>query len=130
LGGAARYVGNEEALVYMRESSLPQAALDKLAGGATRVFRCDEDWMRRLNELGLTDLTVAPDPVRMASEGALWGAICEERRLGDRVIVSDGVGQFRVGAHARSAGSTPNGWSTSWSPPTRFSTGPSRSRGG
>jgi hypothetical protein len=27
--------------------------------------------MRRLSELGLTDLTVTPDPVRVASEGAL-----------------------------------------------------------
>ena len=101
LGGAARYVINEEALVYMRESSLPQAALDKLADCAIRVFRCDEDWMRRLSELGLTDLAVTPDPVRVASEGALWGAICEEGRLGDLVIVSDGAGQFRVGVHAQ-----------------------------
>jgi Transposase IS66 family len=101
LGGAARYVINEDALVYMRESSLPQAALDKLADCAIRVFRGDEDWMRRLSELGLTDLAVTPDPVRVASEGALWGAICEEGRLGDLVIVSDGAGQFRVGAHAQ-----------------------------
>ena len=38
LGGAARYVINEAALVYMRDNHLPQAALDKLAGCATRFF--------------------------------------------------------------------------------------------
>jgi hypothetical protein len=88
-------------LVYMRANSLPQAALDKLAGGAARVFPSHEDWMRGLNELALTGLSVTPDPVRVASEGALWGAICEEGRLGDLVIVSDGAGQFRVGLHAQ-----------------------------
>jgi hypothetical protein len=101
LGGVARYVVNEQALVYMRAASLPQAALDKLADGAVRVFPSQEDWMRGLNELGLTGLSVAPDPVRVASEGALWGAICEESRLGELVIVSDGAGQFRVGLHAQ-----------------------------
>ena len=101
LGGAARYVVNEEALVYMRDNHLPQAALDKLASCATRVFPSDHDWMRRLSELGLTDLTITPDPVRVASEGALWGALRQERRLGDLVIVSDGAGQFRLGLHAQ-----------------------------
>ena len=101
LGGAARYVVNQQALVYMRANSLPQAALDKLAGCAVRVFPSHQDWMRGLNELGMTGLSVTPDPVRVASEGALWGAICEEGRLGDLVIVSDGAGQFRVGVHAQ-----------------------------
>ena len=101
LGGAVRYVVNQQALVYMRAGSLPQAALDKLAGCATRIFGCDEDWMRGLDRLGLTGLATTPDPVRVASEGALWGAICEEGRLGDLVVVSDGAGQFRVGVHAQ-----------------------------
>jgi Transposase IS66 family len=101
LGGATRYVVNEQALVYMRTASLPQAALDKLANCAAPVFSSHEDWMRGLDQLGLTALAVTPDPVRVASEGALWGAICEEGRLGDLVIVSDGAGQFRVGLHAQ-----------------------------
>src|ERR1700677_4945513 len=85
----------------MRDNNLPQAALDKLANCAMRVFRSDEDWIRGLDQLGLTGLAITPDPVRVASEGALWGAICEEGRLGDLVIVSDGAGQFRVGVHAQ-----------------------------
>jgi hypothetical protein len=100
-GRSARWVVNEQALVYMRANGLPQAALDKLAGCTMRVFRSDEDWMRGLNELGLTGSAITPDPVRVASEGALWGALCEEGRLDDLVIVSDGAGQFRVGVHAQ-----------------------------
>jgi hypothetical protein len=56
-------------------------------------FPSDQDWIRRLSELGLTELTITPDPGRVACEGALR----EGRRLGDLVIVSDGAGQFRVG---------------------------------
>jgi hypothetical protein len=48
----------------------------------------------------LTDLKVTPDPVLIASEGALWGAIRHQGLLRDVVIVSDDAGQFRVGAHA------------------------------
>ena len=43
---------------------------------------------------------MTPDPVRVASEGALWGALCAEERLGSAVILSDDAGQFRVGEHA------------------------------
>ena len=43
---------------------------------------------------------MTPDPVRVASEGALWGAICAEDRLAGAVILSDDAGQFRVGDHA------------------------------
>ena len=45
-------------------------------------------------------MRVNPDPVRAASEGALWGAIIAEDRLGSAVILSDDAGQFRVGDHA------------------------------
>src|SRR6266849_2036255 len=55
---------------------------------------------RRLQALGVTGLKVAPDPVLIASEGALWGAIRHQGLLPDTVIVSDDAGQFRVGVHA------------------------------
>ncbi len=38
--------------------------------------------------------------MRVASEGALWGALCAEDRLAGAVILSDDAGQFRVGDHA------------------------------
>ena len=77
----------------MRGNNLPEAALDKLAGTPARFFPSDQDWIRRLSELGLTELTITPDPGRAGCEGALR----EGRRLGDLVIVSDGAGQSRVG---------------------------------
>jgi hypothetical protein len=99
-GGAAFYVINEAALDYMSGRGLSQVAIDKLAGSASRVFSSSEEWVRHLDTLGLIDLKVTPDPVLIASEGALWGAIRHQGLLQDTVIVSDGAGQFRIGEHA------------------------------
>jgi len=57
-------------------------------------------WAAHLARLGLDTLEVTPDPVRVATEGALWGAICHHGLLTGTVIVSDNAGQFRVGTHA------------------------------
>ena len=84
----------------MRAHSLAQLLIDKLAGHPSRVFHCQADWMSHLSVLGLADLRVAPNPVRVASEAALWGAIREQGLLGETIVVSDGAGQFRVGEHA------------------------------
>lgn len=99
-GRAAFYVINEAALEYMRGRNLPQAVIDKLAGHAQRIFPSLEQWQRHLGALGLCDLKVVPDPVLIASEAALWGAIRHQGLLRDAVIVSDDAGQFRVGTHA------------------------------
>ena len=56
--------------------------------------------MDHLRALGLANLKVTPDPVRVASEAALWGAIEAEGLLGGAVVVSDDAGQFRIGDHA------------------------------
>ena len=57
-------------------------------------------WQAHLERLGITDLKVNPDPVRIATEGALWGAIKAHGFLPETVIVSDDAGQFLVGCHA------------------------------
>jgi hypothetical protein len=100
LCGRSLYVVNDAALEYMRGRCLSQIAIDKLAGHARRIFSSQAQWERHLNALGLTDLKVAPDPLLIASEGALWGAIRRQGLLTDAVIVSDDAGQFRVGRHA------------------------------
>ena len=99
-GSAAFYVINDAALGYMKGRQLPQAVIDKFADHEERLFSSSEAWERHLQALGLTDLKVAPDPVLIASEGALWGAIRHQGLLADTVIVSDDAGQFRVGVHA------------------------------
>lgn len=99
-GGAPFYVVNEAAIEYMKGRSLSQIVVDKLAGHERRVFSSPKQWERHLRALGLTDLKVAPDPVTIASEGALWGAIRHQGLLKDAVVVSDDAGQFHVGRHA------------------------------
>lgn len=84
----------------MRGRGLPQTVIDRLAGHERRVFSSPKQWERHLRGLGLADLKVAPDPVLIAREGALWGAIRHQGLLDDAVIVSDGAGQFHVGQHA------------------------------
>src|SRR5499427_1957313 len=99
-GGTALYVINDAALGYMKDRQLPQIVSNKFADHEERIFSRPEDWERHLQALGVTDLKVTPDPVMIASEGALWGALRHQGLLADTVIVSDDAGQFRVGVHA------------------------------
>src|SRR5271157_5464032 len=98
--GGTRYVVNEAAGAYMRAANLAHGVIDALSGANVLEFACEAEWTAHLGALGLTELRVAPDPVRVASEAALWGALCAEERLGSAVILSDDAGQFRVGLHA------------------------------
>jgi hypothetical protein len=100
LGGTARYAINAAAEAYMRAANLAHGVIDALTGADVLEFGCEAEWTAHLAALGLTELRVAPDPVRVASEGALWGAITGEDRLGSAVILSDDAGQFQVGDHA------------------------------
>ena len=43
---------------------------------------------------------MTPDPVQIATEGAVWGSIHAHAFLPDTVIVSDDAGQFDIGHHA------------------------------
>src|SRR5271157_4892574 len=100
LGGTARYAVNAAAAAYMRAANLAHGVIDALTGAQVLEFACEADWRAHVRALGLTELRVTPDPVRVASEAALWGAICAEDRLAGAVILSDDAGQFRVGDHA------------------------------
>ena len=100
LGGAARYVINDAAIAYMRAAHLAHGVIDALSGAKVREFGGDAEWRAHLTALGITEMKVAPNPARVASEAALWGAIQAEGRLVGAVILSDDAGQFRVGDHA------------------------------
>jgi Transposase IS66 family len=100
LGGTARYAINAAAVAYMRAANLAHGVIEALSGANVLEFDGEADWSAHLRALGLTELRVNPNPVRVASEGGLWGAICAESRLGSAVILSDDAGQFRVGNHA------------------------------
>ncbi|MDO9714489.1 IS66 family transposase, partial [Paracraurococcus lichenis] len=98
--GHADYVVNAEALAYMREHALAGSVIARLEGHPQRVFPDQTAWAAHLERLGITVLTVTPDPVRLATEGALWGAIKAHGLLPETVIVSDDAGQFNLGEHA------------------------------
>ena len=100
LGGTARYAVNAAAVAYMRAANLTHGVIDALRSAEVLEFACEADWWAHVRALGLAELRVTPDPVRVASEGALWGALCAEDRLAGAVILSDDAGQFRVGDHA------------------------------
>jgi hypothetical protein len=94
--GHSDYVINAEALAYMRERALARSVIEQLAGQPERHFPDRAAWQGHLERLGIAALTVTPDPVRIATEGALWGAIKAHGLLPGTVIVSDDAGQFAI----------------------------------
>lgn len=97
--GATEYVVDDEALAMMRRLNLAGPFLDRLAA-EPGVFADEAAWHRHLERLGLSEATITPDPVRAASEGAVWAAIRARGLLDAAVIVSDDAGRFRAGDHA------------------------------
>jgi len=98
--GHTDYVINDDALDYMREHALAGSVIQHLSAHPQRRFADQSAWTRHLEQLGIADLLVTPDPIRIATEGALWGAVSAHGFLCEAVVVSDGAGQFNVGAHA------------------------------
>jgi hypothetical protein len=98
--GHGDFVVNDAALAYMRTRALAGPFLVALAAHPTRIFPDAAAWQAHLTALGFDARAVTPDPVQVATEGALWGAIRHHGLMPDTVVVSDGAGQFRVGTHA------------------------------
>ena len=97
--GHADYVINAAALDYMRERALSGPLIARLAEHPVQFFADRVAWTAHLEALGISALKVNPDPVTIATEGALWGSIKAHGFLSDTVIVSDDAGQFNVGQH-------------------------------
>jgi hypothetical protein len=93
------YVINAEALAYMRERGLAAHVIARLNEHPERCFADRNAWTAHLETLGISSLKVNPDPVMVATEGALWGSVKAHGFLPDTVIVSDDAGQFNVGQH-------------------------------
>ena len=98
--GHGDYAINAEALAYMRGRSLTGAVIRLLADHPDQRFADQTAWQAHLERLGITALDVTPNPVTIATEGALWGSIKANGLLARTVIVSDDAGQFKVGRHA------------------------------
>lgn len=103
--GHQDYVINAEALAYMRERHLADAVIEQLDGHTQKVFADEAAWSSHLDQLGISQLPhagsgVHPDPVKIVTEGALFGSIRAHGLLSNTVIVSDGASQFRLDDHA------------------------------
>lgn len=98
--GHEDYLVNDAALAYMRRRNLAGPVIARLAGAEQHHFADQAAWSGHLKALGITALEVQPDPVKIATEGALWGSITGHGLLAGGVILSDDAGQFNVGEHA------------------------------
>ena len=106
--GHTDYVINAEALGYMRGRALAGPVVAQLAEQAETHFADLAAWQAHLTRLGIVSRTPSSgialqaiqDPVRLATEGALWGSVKAHGFLPRTVILSDGAGQFDVGRHA------------------------------
>lgn len=95
--GCSDHVINDAALTKMRTMNMAAAQIEQLARHCDRRFATAGAWEAHLNALGFDQLKIHPNPVNVATECALWGAVFEQGLLGDSAVVSDGAGQFRVG---------------------------------
>jgi len=98
--GHTDYVVNDAALHYMRGHALAGPVISQLAAQPQSRFADQAAWQAHLQRLGITRMTVTPDPVQIATEGALWGSIQAHGFLRNTVIISDDAGQFALGQHA------------------------------
>ena len=98
--GHTDFVLNDAAFDYMRSRALSAMLIASLAEQPETVFADQAAWSAHLDRLGFTALTTTPDPVQIATEGAIWGSIHAHDFLRDAVVLSDDAGQFAVGQHA------------------------------
>jgi hypothetical protein len=98
--GFTDYVVNDAALAYMRKHALAGVVVDTLAAQRRCAFADQAAWQRHLRRLRVNGRPLNAAQVRIATEGALWGAVHEHGFLRHAVIVSDDAGQFNVGRHA------------------------------
>src|SRR6266852_1898344 len=97
--GHQDYVINPEALAYMRGRHPAARVIALLASHAETCFADPLVWQAHLERLGIAMLEVTPDPVCIATEGALWGSVKAHGFLSKTAIISDDAGQFDVGLH-------------------------------
>ena len=100
--GERAYRLNPAALGYMRERRLSQRLTAALKQAGEQSFYEEAAWQSFAATCGVQATNGgANDPLRIATEGALWGSLSDRGIVQDTVFVSDGAGQFAIGRHAR-----------------------------
>lgn len=89
------YVINEHALAYMKRHLLAPKYRDKLNEGI-KIFGTEAAWFEYITGLGMT----SKHQQRIATEGALIGALLHHGFKMDLAILSDDAGQFNIFQHA------------------------------
>ena len=99
--GHTDFVLNAAAFDYMRERALSAPLIARLDEQPETTFADQAaTWSAQLDRVGFTGLTITPDPVQIATEGAIWGDAMAHGFVCDTVVLSDDAGQFAVGQHA------------------------------
>jgi hypothetical protein len=98
--GHTDYVLNDAAFDYMRNRNLSAALIARLAKEPVTTFANKADWLAHLGRLEFAAADVTPDPILIATEGALWGSIQTHDLLSGAVVLSDDAGQFNIARHA------------------------------
>ncbi|MFL5283622.1 MAG: hypothetical protein ACJ8AW_22190 [Rhodopila sp.] len=91
---------NDVAFSYMHSRALPAFLIARLAEHGATLFADQTAWSAHLDGLGLSTLTTTPDPVLIATEGAVWGSVAAHSFLQRAVVLSDDAGQFAIATHA------------------------------
>ena len=91
--GHTDYVLNDAAYGYMRNQGLPATSIARLRAEPETRFADQTAWLAHLDRLGLTALSVTPESVRVATEGALWGSVQSHKFLCEAVVLSDDAGR-------------------------------------
>lgn len=98
--GHTDFMLNDAAFDYMRSRALSATLIARLAEQPQKAFADQAAWQAHLDQLGFTGLTIMPNPVQIATEGAIWGSVHAHDFLRDAVVLSDDAGQFAVARHA------------------------------
>lgn len=94
-GGAPCYVINAPALQYMQAHGLPKAPWEQLQTTPAPAFADTASWQAHLQTLNIP----RPRHLRIATEGALLGALHQQGLPDTLAIISDDAGQFNVLTH-------------------------------
>jgi hypothetical protein len=93
--GHTDYIINEHALSYMKKHELAPKYRAKLKEGIN-IFSTEAVWIEHMKKLGIT----GKYQQRIATEGALIGALLHHGFRMDLAILSDDAGQFNLFQHA------------------------------
>jgi len=93
--GKQKYLVSQDALDYMKNQKLPINPMRALEQASIREFETKDSFEKHLNDLQIS----APRHRKIATEGALIGAVLSGGFFVNTTIMSDDAGQFNIFRH-------------------------------